>query len=144
MGASPSELNYRVALGRSRFASTWILGAGLATLVLVAALPIAATPRVLLVLWIGASWLDGYRVVALRVGSRAATQLVLQGSEIDVCDGRGEWHRGVLAHPCFVAPWLTVIRWLPGRARLARSIIVMPDALEAERFRRLRVLLRWA
>jgi hypothetical protein len=42
-----------------------------------------------------------------------------------------------------VAPWLTVVRWVPEGARLSRAITLFPDAVEAGAFRRLRILLRW-
>jgi toxin CptA len=42
-----------------------------------------------------------------------------------------------------VMPWLTVLNLeLPGK-RLARHAILLPDAVEADEFRRLRVWLRW-
>jgi hypothetical protein len=42
-----------------------------------------------------------------------------------------------------VAPWLTVVRWVPEGARFARVVTIVPDAVEAGAFRRLRILLRW-
>lgn len=44
----------------------------------------------------------------------------------------------------FVAPWLTIVRWRPRGARFARTLPVLPDAVDAEAFRALRVVLRWA
>ncbi len=42
-----------------------------------------------------------------------------------------------------VTPWLTVLNILPQGARFARSVVILPDSLDAESFRQLRVWLRW-
>jgi len=42
-----------------------------------------------------------------------------------------------------VTPALTVLTVLPQGARLARSIVLLPDSVDPESFRRLRVWLRW-
>ena len=51
---------------------------------------------------------------------------------------------GHIAHGSFVAPWLTIIHWRPLGARFARTLVVLPDMIDAESFRALRVILRWA
>lgn len=52
----------------------------------------------------------------------------------------------------FVAPYLTVLDWkplehraspMPWRKFSARSVVILPDGIDAEEFRQLRVLLRW-
>jgi toxin CptA len=52
----------------------------------------------------------------------------------------------------FVAPYLTVLDWkplepqaslMPWRKLSARSVVILPDGIDAEEFRQLRVLLRW-
>jgi toxin CptA len=43
----------------------------------------------------------------------------------------------------FVSPYLAVLNLKPGNSRLARHIVLLPDSLEKEEFRQLRVLLRW-
>ena len=43
----------------------------------------------------------------------------------------------------FVTPYLTIILLKSNRAWFARSVVVMPDMLTAELFRRLRVWLKW-
>ncbi len=42
-----------------------------------------------------------------------------------------------------VTPWLTILNVLPQNARLARNLVILPDSLDAESFRQLRVQLRW-
>jgi len=61
--------------------------------------------------------------------------------EIDYRDGSRD--RGALLGRCFVAPWLVIVRWLPDGGRLSRTIFIAPDAVGADEFRRLRILLRW-
>lgn len=43
----------------------------------------------------------------------------------------------------FVAPYLTVMNFRSAGSFLARSVAILPDSIEVEDFRRLRVLLRW-
>lgn len=43
----------------------------------------------------------------------------------------------------FVTPYLTIILLKSNRAWFARSVVVMPDMLTGELFRRLRVWLKW-
>ncbi len=42
-----------------------------------------------------------------------------------------------------VGPWLTVLNVLAQGERRARSVVILPDSLDAESFRQLRVRLRW-
>jgi len=137
MGASPADFNYRVALRRSRIGAAFVLAAGGATLILSAAIPLGWTAKLLAVSWVGAMWLDAYRVV------RRGRAIVVRGERIDVRDGNRDWRSGCVRGGSFVASWLTIIRWRPERARLDRTIVILPDMLEPERFRELRVLLRW-
>lgn len=55
----------------------------------------------------------------------------------------GETLEGPLLGSSFVSPWLTVLKIRPDGRRLAVSLVILPDAVEREAFRRLRVLLRW-
>lgn len=43
----------------------------------------------------------------------------------------------------FVAPYLTVILYQPEGKFFTRSIVIFPDSIDAEIFRKLRVWLRW-
>lgn len=56
---------------------------------------------------------------------------------------RGEWHRGKLLPSTFIAPYLVILNLAleDGPGRLA--VVIFPDAIDAERFRELRVLLKW-
>jgi toxin CptA len=63
--------------------------------------------------------------------------------QLKVQDHRGEWRNAELLPSTFVTPRLTVLNLRFDGARLARHIIIVPDRVDAEAFRRLRVLLRW-
>lgn len=65
---------------------------------------------------------------------------------------RGERIPCTLLGSSFVAPYLAVLDWkplepptslLPWRRFSTRSVVILPDGIDAEEFRRLRVLLRW-
>lgn len=56
---------------------------------------------------------------------------------------RGEWRAGRLLGSSFVSPQLTVLNLRSEDRFLARHIIIVPDSVDAEDFRRLRVRLRW-
>lgn len=49
----------------------------------------------------------------------------------------------VIGPGSLVTPALTVLHALPQGARLARSVVILPDSLDAESFRKLRVWLKW-
>jgi toxin CptA len=55
----------------------------------------------------------------------------------------GEWHMATALGSSTVTPWLTVLNLkLPGH-RFACHVVLTPDRLDAEQFRRLRVWLKW-
>lgn len=54
----------------------------------------------------------------------------------------GEYHDALLLGSSFVAPYLTVLNLRPA-GRLARHAVILPDNVDAEAFRKLRVLLKW-
>jgi len=57
---------------------------------------------------------------------------------------RGEtWHQAALLGSSFVSPYLTVLNLQPEGGRFARHLVILPDAVNAEDFRRLRVWLKW-
>ena len=66
---------------------------------------------------------------------------------ITVTDYEGHSHAGTILDDTFVGAWLTTIVWrrdgLPWW-RAASAIVVLPDMLSDEEFRRLRVTLRYA
>jgi hypothetical protein len=53
------------------------------------------------------------------------------------------WRTGTLRDGSFVAPWLTIIRWRPDGAPFDRTLVILPDMIQAAAMRKIRVILRW-
>ena len=115
-----------------------LVAAATATLALLAATPLAAALRAALALL----------VVALachaRVAIRAVGAVRVDGEGTMLLEGRdGKCRTGSVRDGSFVAPWLTLVRWRPDGSWRDHSVLILPGMLEADDFRRLRVLLRW-
>ena len=144
MGSTLEEFNYRVRFARSRIAGAFIVLGGGATLALLLAIALPPLAKCALVAWVGVAMLDSYRTVAVRSGGRGVREMGLgRARAIEIVDAAGRIRCGEVRDGSFVAPWLTVIRWRPAGARFDRTIVVLPDMLGRDAFRRLRVLLRW-
>ena len=91
------------------------------------------------------STVHAFRRHALRRGSDACTGLRLAPNRlVAVRTGDGRLTAGHVRSSTFVASWLTTVVWRPDGVRWSRSILIVPDMLSAEDFRRLRVMLRYA
>ena len=121
-------------LAPSRRARAAIAAAVVATSALACATPLTPSARALAACAIAWSALRALRAVA-----RPASLRIDGTGEIAV-DGAA----GYVVAGSFVAPWLTAVRWRPAGAWRDRGLLVLPDMLGAEDFRRLRVLLRLA
>lgn len=73
-------------------------------------------------------------VVVLTLSDEMTCVLTTRSSESITCSIQGS---------SFVAPYLTVINLKPSRKFFTRSVVILPDGIDAEEFRRLRVWLRW-
>ncbi len=134
----PAEARVEIAIGPSRFAQRAIGAAALATLAVIAIVPIGAAARLALAAWVGAiAFRSLRRIPAVRVRTDTSRAI-----EVRFADGRFAF--GAVVDGSFVAPWLTVIHWRPAGSHWTRTILLLPDMVEAEAFRRLRVLLRWS
>ena len=102
------------------------------TLVLLAFLPGPVLVRGLSALWCAGVAAHAFASV------RRARALRLEGRRISVDGVPGDVVDG-----SFVAPWLTIVHWRPLGARFTRTLLVLPDMLDADSFRGLRVILRW-
>jgi hypothetical protein len=135
----------RVTLSPSRFACVLIALLAIASCIVVATLPFPP-----LVPWLASAAIVGWAcdrivVVGLRCGPRAVRGFELRGdSSVVVAYGGGTACAGRLRAASYVGPTLSTIVWRPyGRWR-SRAILILPDMLAPEDFRRLRVLLRYA
>ena len=140
-----SEARVRIDLAPSRAGAAAIAAMASATLALILATPGPAALRILAATWIACAALHALHAVALLRGSGGVRAFHLgRDGEIEVRDATGAWRAGTVQAGSFVAPWLTVIRWRGPRHRFDRSIVIVPDMVAAEDFRRLRVCLRWS
>ena len=133
-----------LSLSPSRSAAAFLALVGIATLAVGSRLPLQDAGHWSLALVVVALTAEALRTVAARRGARAVRTVRLDrwGSLFLGLDG-GRVRIGFVRPRCFVAPWLTIVRWRPEGARFDRTFIVLPDMLDAEPFRRLRVLLKW-
>lgn len=67
----------------------------------------------------------------------------LEGDEVVLTLRSGGKLHGALLGNSVVTPSLTILNVLPGGARWSRSVLMLPDSLDAGSFRQLRVNLRW-
>ncbi len=138
---APAPVRIAPAISRSAFALICILAA--CACAVVATLPFHEVLRglatVAIVVWAG----DRIHVVAMRRGPRAVRLIEIDGRlRIAVTNGDGACDRGSVQPDSYVGARITTIVWKPGNARLSRAILLLPDMLPADDFRRLRILLR--
>jgi toxin CptA len=120
-------------------AFAFLAAAALGTLTLIACTPFPDEVRLPGAAWVIALALHSWRTFA----SSAALRLDCAGA-IALRGRSGEWRNGTVRDGCFVAPWLTIVRWRPDGARHDRTVVILPDMLPAEAMRKIRVILKWA
>lgn len=123
----------------SRAAAAFVVAAALATGAIAALMPWSVALRVALEAFVAA-----YAAHALgRLGAVRAVYVHLDG-HVRIEWSNGGTGEGSLAAGGFVAPWLVCVRWRPHAAWFDRTVLVLPDMLSGDAFRRLRVVLRSA
>jgi toxin CptA len=134
-----------IALGPSRGAKSIITAMAAATLAVVLCTPMHPLAKAILVLAVAAHAVAARRRHARLVGPRAVRRLRVDlAGAARVTGADGVENTGRILDGSFVAPWLTIVRWLPDGARFSRTVLVLPDMVDADEFRRLRILLRWS
>ena len=113
-----------------------------ATLAFIAILPVAPLVKVFTVLAAGLSAVDAFGAIAWHRGPRSVRAFALREREIEVEEAGGRTIEGGVRDGSVVSPWLTIVRWRPRGARRDRTIVVLPDMLDAEAFRAVRVALK--
>jgi toxin CptA len=144
-GAPANDPAWRVVivLGPSSRTLAWVVAVAAAALAATLAADLPAPAKAAIACALGIATVRAARR-ARQAGQGAVRRFTVDLSgrvEVERADGRHV--AGRLTDDAFVAPWLTVLRWVPEGARYSRSIVVAPDAAQAEAFRRLRILLRW-
>ena len=120
---------------------------GLAHAAAAGACLVAPTPvwlKVILVLAVGGSCGRAlYGPALLRSPESIVALEISEGGALSFQRRRGDWEEGTLLDSSFVAPYLTVLNLKSEGSRFAHHVVIMPDSVAADEFRRLRVWLRW-
>lgn len=134
-----------VVLVPSRIAGAGIGLLAASTVALIVVLPLEPWLQALMTAAI-VTWAAGtFHVSALHRGRFAVTEVRLAPDLVLVaCLGDGRLVAGHVRAATYVGSWITTIVWRPDGSRLSRTILVLPDMLPDEDFRRLRVMLRYA
>jgi toxin CptA len=82
------------------------------------------------------------RVATHRSGRAVAGVAFRSDGSLAVADPAGAWLQAELRHCAAPTGWLAVLSVRDQRGR-SRAAVVLPDAIDPESFRRLRVWLRW-
>lgn len=140
---SPAAGRQQFDIGPSRsLAAILALAHGVALAALVPlAFPVwakvALAPVILFSLW------HHLRRDALLSEPSSCTALVLEKGEMALTLRDGKSLAGRVSRDSVVTPFLTVLNIMPGRGIFSRSVIILPDSLDPESFRQLRVRLKW-
>ncbi len=128
----------------SRTLGALLLVAHLASLALVWITPLPGSVQFVICLLLLASCLFYLRRDCLRLapGSIISLSFNQEGSCSYQVRG-GEWFEATLLGSSLVTPWLSVLNFRREAARGMRSVVLFPDSIDAEDYRKLRVLLRW-
>ena len=128
--------------------SLWLAGLltamhGLA-LALIWLLPFDLWLKIVAVLLILTSLIYHVRRDAMRTSRNAILALKISPEcRCSVQALSGDWFEAQLLATSFVSPYLTILNLRFDLARLVQHVVILPDAIDAEQFRQLRVLLRW-
>ncbi|MEP6944202.1 MAG: protein YgfX [Betaproteobacteria bacterium] len=120
-----------------------VLSGVTSTAALMASLPIAASLRTAIVLILGTYGLWLARAWADRACKRSVTEILLSSDRRIACtDRQGTCVVGTVADDSYAGRVLTTIVYHAPDRRRARTLALLPDMLDADEFRRLRILLR--
>ena len=134
-----------VVLSPSRLAGTGIGVLAAASIALTIVLPLQPLLQMAMTVAVMAWAAWSFHVDALHRGRFAVTEMRLAPDLVLlVCMGDGRLVAGDVRASTYVGAWVTTIVWRPDGWRWSRALLVLPDMLPAEDFRRLRVMLRYA
>jgi hypothetical protein len=139
----PESVLLEFAPSRSAGIAIGLLGA--ATMGVILTLPLAAWMQVLSILLVAGWTWSAWRTSALRRGRAACVSLRLAPNRlvaVTLADGR--ILAGHVRSSSYVSARLTTLVWRADGERRSRHILILPDMVSADAFRRLRVMLRYA
>ena len=127
----------------SRFFLTLLCSAYLLAISMVFILPAAAWLRSAVAFLLFCALVYYLRRDVWMLSSSSNVALRLDSDQIVLIARDGRELPGLILPDSVVTPALTVLNILPQGKNRQRSIVVFPDSLDQERFREMRVLLRW-
>ena len=131
-----------IVLKPSRVLTATLLVAHAASGILLAMLPFPLWLRLLgIAIILIAAWYYVRRYALLKTKIAVRELRMLSDAQLDIF--RTQWHSAELVGERFVHPLLTIIRCRIENERRPIAIIILPDMLDAESFRLLRVRLKW-
>jgi toxin CptA len=140
-----APVKLRITIGPSRILATVLAVAHSAALAVMLIVTLPAWARLLMAAAIIASGAWSILRAALQRSRSAIVELEAgEGGRISCRTRDGRWREGQVLASSFVSPWLTVLNLRVAGAARATHLLILPDNLEKEAFRRLRVLLRWS
>lgn len=128
---------------RSRYLAAILIAAHGATFAALAPLPFPPWAQTALAILVLFSLIHSLRKAAWLSAPSANVALMLDGDQVMLATRSGKQLTGRILRNSLVTPYLTVLNVLPQGARFARSAVILPDSLDAESFRQLRVWLKW-
>lgn len=126
----------------SRLLAIVLLAAHIASTILILILPLPPWSKFLaLPIIVASAWhnVRTYALLATLTAVRGVRILSNGNLEID----RGKWQSATLIGEQFIHPQLTIIRCRTETSRRSIAIVILPDMLDVETFRTLRVRLKW-
>lgn len=127
----------------SRYLATILIVAHGAAFAALLPLALPAWSKVVLALLMLFSLMYHLRRDAWLSAPSSGTALILEGDRVVLATRGGKQLAVRVLRDSMVTPLITVLSVLPQGARFARSVIILPDSLDAESFRQLRVRFKW-
>jgi toxin CptA len=135
----------RVLLKRSRYLTTVSMGVHIGAAATLIPLQIPLAAKLVMALALGLSLAHSLRRFAWLRSHRAIVGLELTDREHgSIQFAQGAWCEGRVLPTTYVTPVLTVVNVRVSGLRTLRHVIIVPDNIDADDFRKLRVMLRWA
>lgn len=107
--------------------------------------PLHSAAKIVAAICLALSLLHALWRHVLRRGMKAVQAIRWQEeSKLSVQEGGGgQWQEAELLPSSFVSAYLVVLNLRLAEEKWARHVVILPDGIEAEQFRQLRVNLRW-
>lgn len=134
----------RVSLKPSRYITAVLIAVHTAAAAVVWPLQMSEAAKVTLAAFLVASLAISLRRHALLKARGAIVQVVLKGADtVSVRTRDGSWREARILGTTYVSPVLTALNVKAEGFKLVRHIVLVPDNVDSEDFRKLRVALRW-